>query len=372
MLKIMTLPITPNRRCSFLTLVTPFVADIYARSIGAELTIVLNTTGIKSESYGMSPADQYKNYIHLLLRLGMGSIRCVHDGTDLYESFFQSEMIRIKEMSLLQRLNRTVAWCSCGRVEIPVDVALKIIADQRHKTLIRGSNLENATCAVCHSSLNTGDKDVSHIWLPKENIDVEPCLYAKEIEAIVERTAERDVIVTRHHRGIEEKFDTDFRWYGYVGCFAKPGDEVVIITSPTTLNQAVKVFLYSKMAYPDIKIRLCVHSLIRIIDHKIKMSKMNIDEFLALLNPLQARMFLSLGIQWTALESFIGTNEVYLIKQTSQKITEGVQSESGCFSQSLQNVFTRRSISSLYKSIRRDQTLSPEQLQLLRLIQPPM
>lgn len=371
MLRVMTLPITPRNSNSFLTLTTSLVADVYAKAFCAELTVVLNTVGIKSESSGISPTEQYKNYQYLLSRLGMNPAKCEHDGSDLYESFFQSEVSRMEGLSFLQRSKRDIAWCSCGRVEIPVDVALKIISEQRQKTLISGSSFGGAKCIACDSFLVSGNEEVMHINLHTATVLAEPLLYSRELATITERTSKRDIIITRRHRGPNERFDIDFRWYGYVGCFANPGDEVVIVTSPTTLNQAIKVLLYCQIAYPEITIRLFIHPLIRIADHKVTMSTMSTQEFFDfLVIPIQARMFLSLGMQWTTPESFIGTDEVYLIKQTSQKITDYNCVGVDCITGSLCNIFTRNNVNSLFKQVRCGRVLSRSQNQLVSFIQP--
>lgn len=371
MLRVMTLPITPKNGNSFLTLVTPFVADVYAKASQAQLTIVLNTVGIKSKNSRVSSKEQHREYQRLLSCLGMDPARCEHDGTDLYESFFQLEISRVKTLSLFQHSRRDIAWCSCGRVEIPVDVASKIIVEQRQKTLISGSSCKDAKCVACGSFLEFGNEEVVHINLPQAIISADPSLYSKELTAITERTCKRDVIITRKHRGTEEEFDTDFRWYGYVGCFASPGDDVVIITSPTTLNQAVKVLLYCHVVYPDIRIRLFIHPLVRVIDHKVIMSTMSGQEFFDFLDtPIQARMFLALGMQWAAPEGSIGTDEVYLIRQTSQKITDCSCVNVGCIPGSLCDVFTRNNVNLLFKQVRCGKILSHSQTQLVSLIQP--
>jgi len=368
MLRVVTLPITPGNKRSFLTLFTPFVADMYAKSVGAELTVMLNTVGIKSANSGVDSRQQHANYQMHLKRLGMGSVQCVHDGVQEYETMFQENISRMRKQTLFNNTAKEISWCSCGRVEIPTEVVRKIILEQRHKTLITGSSFSTASCSTCHSPLETATETVQTLQFPQIEVTVEPRLYTNEIRAIADRTAENNIIVSRYHRNSDERFDADFRWYGYIGYVANPGDEVTIISSPTTLNQAVKVMAFNQLISPEIKVKLLIHPLVRVVDDQIQMSTMDINGYFDFLdNPLQARMFFALGLQWSSGESLVRAREVHLIKLTSPYLSRNVSS--GLLFSVLK--FNRNNVSGLYKQLRRGKSLTTEQTAIAWCIQPP-
>lgn len=367
MLRVLTLPITPGKDRSFLTLFTPFVADFIAKEIGGVLTVMLNTVGIKSNARSMSAHDQWLEYRAILDRLGMGSVDCTHDGTDSFEAGFQKQISCLKSSSLLHNVRKQISWCLCGRVEVPTEVVYGILANQRSKSLIAGSTFATAQCRICGSLLQTAHESVKVLRFPKIKTVSVPGLYRKELESISERITRTETIVTRLHRH-DVQYDTDFRWGGYVSHLANPGDHVVLVSSPTTLNQALRVVAFTRLISPEIEFSLLIHPLIRVIDDRVIVSQMNIENFLAFMeSSLQVRMFLGLGLQWGASETKLHTRDIQLVRNTSMYFEQvkfhPIHSLRPC-------QFGRIDICTLYKQIRCKKSLSSKQSLLSYCIQP--
>ncbi|MDR2396236.1 MAG: hypothetical protein LBD57_06520 [Endomicrobium sp.] len=283
MLRVVTLPITPadgngEFDRSFVTLFTPFVADIVAKDLMVKPTIMLNIVGMKSDVSGKSSESQMREYLGCLNRLGIAA-DAFNDAHDDYESYFGNLVTKLlKERKIISEAKQMV-WCKCGRIEMPVEVANSILYTARHKTLLTGEDLASAVCKKCGSKLETSVDEVQLFRLQPARINVFPPIYREELQAIIKRLTDNGLIISRLHRAAHCCFDIDFRWSGFVNYIAKSNDEVVIVSSPTTLNQAARVILFTKMIEPSINIRLIVHPLLRVQDGGVVLSKMSISEF---------------------------------------------------------------------------------------------
>jgi hypothetical protein len=175
------------------------------------------------------------------------------------------------------------------------------------------------------------------------------------------------LIINRLHRAEQSCFDIDFRWSGFVNYIANPDDEVILVSSPTTLNQAVRVISFAKMIAPNINIKLVVHPLLRVQDDRIMLSSMKITEFFSTLgSSLEARLLLSTGLQWRSLESVIYSRDIHWCRLTASKFNfqnDNVSSERKPF-------FGKNEIGLLYKTIRSQKPLSSLQKGIAACIMP--
>ena len=365
MLRVVTLPITPvsDGARSFLTLITPFVADIVAKTMGATLTVMVNTVGVKSDTSGVSPHDQFLGYGRLLCDLGISS-RCDHDGSRDHENHFRVAVDLLRSSSTLKTVEREMLWCGCGRVEVPIVVARQLVAQQRNKSLIIGNSLSQSRCRKCESVLFSGLEQVQTISLKESDVVVRPTLYTEEIRAVVARVSGVETVVSRRHRGTHD-FDTDFRWWNYVGRVAEPGDRVIIVTSPTTLNQAVRVVLFTKMLYPDIQVELLVHSLVRLSERNELQSVTDTGFVGAVGGSLRARMLLALALRWSASETTLCQTDLNLVQITESAFKSAVRPEKVV----QEKLYHRGDVVSFYKQLRK-QTSVLQHEQLVRIIQP--
>ncbi len=368
-----TLPVTVNENPSFLTLVTPFLAHVASIAFGARGMVMTNTIGMKTVDHEKSADSYFRLYQSQVSGIAIDPEFCAHDGSSDYERHFNDVLVRLADAHMFKELKQEISWCECGRVEIPTEAARALIRQQRPKSLIEGNGLESARCKICRSGLHTDMEQTLVVTLPRITVHSIPGIYAMELETIADRIATRPVMVSRRHRGHGMCYDADFRWLPYITSLSQMEKEVVIVSSPTTLNQAVKVIALTFALDPTIHCALLVHPLIRIRDRRTALSEMSIEKFYQLVPSPSARRFLfAASMQWTSHETFLGSEETHLISQTAEMISSyGINNTriAPIAPEDFVHFFNRGATSRLLKVIRTN-GLQSEDGRLLQLINP--
>ncbi len=368
-----TLPVTVNENPSFLTLVTPFLAHIASIAFGARGVVMTNTIGMKTVDHEKSAESYFRLYQSQVSGIAIDPEFCAHDGSSDYERHFNDVLARLADARMLKELEQEISWCECGRIEIPTEAARALIHQQRPKSLIEGNSLESAHCKICHSGLHTNMEQTLVIALPRITAHSIPGIYAKDLETIADRIATRTVTVSRRHRGYDMCYDVDFRWLPYITSLSQTEKEVVIVSSPTTLNQAMKVIAFTSMLDPAIRCTLLVHPLIRIRDQRTALSEMSIKKFYQLVpSPLARRFLLAASMQWTSHETVLSSEEIHLISQTAEMVSScGINNNqiAHISPEDFVHFFNRGATNRLLKAIRTSD-LQPEDGRLLQLINP--
>lgn len=326
--RIVTLPITPVEGRTFLSLFTPLVADIFSRLFCRGLTIMVNTVGYKTEGDGDALFEKYRQLLAGISIVDRDEYFFTHDGQGEYQIFFVEAVKKLLAEGVVKSRVENTAWCQCGRVGLPQVVVDNLLLEKRKKTLITMIGGKVA-CSQCLGLLDTDLVKNYFIELPNpSNFTIEPQIYTSEIQAIMDRNTSRPLIVSRVNRAIKQAivsdicFDIDFRWMFYPGYLLQLGfDKLTVITSPTTLNQTMKMLSLCSIVYPDVKFHIIIHPLVRICDERTVISKMSVGEYLVHVGSAAvARSFLSLGLQWTQYETTVRSSELHLIRQTCEML----------------------------------------------------
>ncbi|HUC31371.1 MAG TPA: hypothetical protein VMR99_01620 [Candidatus Paceibacterota bacterium] len=332
-----------------------------------------NTIGMKTVDHEKSADSYFRLYQSQVSGIAIDPKFCAHDGSSDYERYFNDVLARLADAHILKELTQEISWCECGRVEIPTEAARALIQQQRSKSLIEGDSLESARCKVCRSGLHTDMEQTLVTTLPRITIRSIPGIYAKELGTIADRIAARTVTVSRRHRSHGVCYDTDFRWFPYITSLSQTDKDVVIVSSPTTLNQAMKVIAITSMLDPTIQCTLLVHPLIRIRDQRTALSGMSIERFYQLISsPLARRFLLAASMQWTSHETSLGSEEIHLISQTAEIVSSyGINNDQfdSISPENFVHFFNRGATNRLLKAIRTN-SLQPEDGRLLQLINP--
>lgn len=368
-----TLPVTVNENPSFLTLITPFLAHVASIALDARGVVMTNTIGMKTVGHEKSADDYFRLYQSQVSGIAIDPELCAHDGSLNYERCFKDVLAQLADDHMLRELTQEISWCECGRVEIPTEAARALIRQQRPKSLIEGNSLESARCKICRSGLYTAMEQTLVTTLPHIIVHSVPGINSKDLEAIADRIATRMVTVSRNHRGNGMCYDADFRWLPYLTSLSQMDKEVVIVSSPTTLNQAMKVVAITSVLDPTIQCTLLIHPLVRIRDQRIALSEMSIEKFYQLIPSLSARRFLfAASMQWTSHETLFGSEEIHLISQTAEMISSYGINQNQFIPISLENFvhfFNRGTTNRLLKAVRTN-GMQAEDDQLLQLIDP--
>jgi hypothetical protein len=338
------------------------------KALDANTIIMTNTVGMKMEHQRLSTEEYLEVYREQSESVGIPETCIQHDGSEAFGHHFARMLTRIEELGLLTEGREDISWCTCGRIEIPTQVLQKLVQQNRAKTLIKHEN-GIVRCKVCDSKLSSKKETVRMLQLPMMSIPCAPLFYGNEVVAVAERISSHPIIVSRNHRGKDVVFDTDFRWFSYLSMIRGDDTDVVLVTSPTTLNQAVKVVATLAVLSPETRCSLCVHPLVRVRDGNMALSSSTLKDVCQLLpSAFARRMLIALGLQWTNKETVVSSKEVHLISQTVRRPIEkmgdmriSVQETTETF----MKLCNRNRATKLLKEIRAGQVMDTDLLGLL-------
>ena len=360
-----TLPVTPGKHNSFVTLFGPLIADVFSRLTNNSLKLVMNVI----HSFRSFEKEAQK-YIHQLEYLDIKPSLIVYDSSDGYQNYIQYIVKDLFDKGFLRVKTISMIHCDCGVVELPHSVYKMLQIQERRKYV-----LENGRCVKCKSELKRSDENVLELKLPKLNIEIlfHPLIYKGHLEQSVTAN-ERPIIISRNYRdGVvvslnKQKFilDTDFCWMAYLGYLNE--SDFSIISGSDTINHAVKAIKLLAVYQSEPKITLFVHPLLRVLDSKVELSKFTIDDYLNYcLTPQFARTFLMLGAQWQQPEVAIKASNLHLVEKSvyPKQIFSSISNATVVTPGNFCNIINSSKILELLKIMRSYQTeLSGDQMTL--------
>lgn len=367
---VVTLPITPGKHNSFVTLFGPFIADIFAKLTNGSLKIMLNTT----HSFRFFKNDT-KKYLCQLEHLGIKPVLIECDNSEKYKNYIQFAVKDLFNKGFLQIKNINLVHCDCGIVELPYSVYEILKLQDRQK------QIDKNHCVKCGSELMQHKKDILELRLPQKNLDISvyPIMYKGHLQQAI-FASERPIIVSRNYRNgvmitLERQtfvLDTDFYWMMYLGYFRD--DNFFVISGSDTINQAIMSIKLLNVIQPKSKISFIIHPLLQISNSKIKLSDFTIDNYLQYCKTTRfARSFLALGSQWNKQKVVIKALDLYLIEKSvypKQNFLFVVEDDDFIIApQNFCSFFNSRRILELLKIMRSRQTrISISQLALKRVL----
>ncbi len=377
---VLTLPLTPSEKKSFLIFFTPLFADIISKAVLAKLTIMLNTAGLKSEFVDNITADeQVSGYGDYCRRLGINNSTTsfANDGTKSFQDFSEKMIQELFTDGLIREKTEEMTWCNCGRVELPSCFLDSLDYGIWRKSLLCKKD-GTVKCSICGQPLSSGKEKIYTINFPEvRQIEVLPPIYTDRVNDLAVRIAKHPTIISRRHRtgkkmvlnGEEIVVDTDFRWMSYLG-YLGIDKNCHIVTGLSTLNQAVKVVAFNRLIYPNTRVSLVVHPTIKIKDGGQKLSGLRINDFLSLCDSADvARIILAGCIQWRHSESILNSDEMDLISKSASHVKNENWADDGPLSvDKLPNLINRQKIFEWLKCLRNHSSLTKQQMFLQRTI----
>ena len=362
MRRIFTLPITPQPHCSFLRHYTAFYADVIGKLMGCSTSIIANTVGMKSDREADAEFQGYRNSIRQL------GIACDtdHDGSEGYRNYFAGWLRALIEKQLVRQERQKIVWCSCGRVEMPLIAANAILRQERQKSLLRGSTITDARCVLCGSTLEAAHEEILTIQMMPRLVErFVPSLYRAQLTSVRDLISSRPAIVSRNHREtafrvgtgpFAANIDTDFYWTAFPMYLCSADDVATVISSPTTLHQLLRIAACANLLDDGPSIEFIIHPLVRLVESSDFVSSFfTTDQLLEKATSVLAlRMFMALGINWTAQETLLQSRELYWAMMTARSLqlpsTPAARRTAGL--EDLPLVFNRLELHNAYKAIR--------------------
>ena len=366
-----TLPITPTLSTPFLRMSTPLFADIIANALGSPLFLFVNTTGLKT-SFVADEQQAFADLYQTQLRsLGIVPDRLDHDGSQGYAKFFDEVQKTLLAKNALSNKTEEIAWCPCGRVEIPARLISELLSKKHGlKRLVSGTETE-PRCAVCLELLRISSDDVLQLALSCDSpLKIFPSLYQQQMESNLSFARSFPWVASRKHR-VGTDLDSEFRWLPFLAYLSQTGEQdVVLVTSQNTMNKAVKVAALASMLVPSLHVHIVVHPLIRIQAGRVPFVAKTLQEYLDLCEGRQiARAFLALAMQWTDMETQLPAQDLHWVKTSLAKKADNVLLEKR--PTSFRDVFSqcnRNQLLLILKLLRSQQALSEEQNNFLQSV----
>lgn len=367
---ITTLPITPSQSSPFQRFYSPLIADIISRLTGAPFMLFCNTVGMKT-SYRVDEQQRlfelYKSQLHLL------QISCTessHDGSKEYQEYFSKLLNLIRNKNIFDKVEMDLAWCQCGRVEIPM-ILLKHIPTMTHgyRRLVSYEGIK-PVCVVCKGELRYSSELVEVIRLPDmgQVFSIVPAKYSLQAQNDYDFIINHPTLISRNHRN--DSLDTEFRWLPFVRYLTRRQfQRVVLVVPPTHLLKAVKVAVFTKYLNPDLSFDIFIHPLIRIRDGRINFKGLSVAEFVRVCGGFsQARGFMALGTQWSSLDSIIESKELHFTRLCVNHLGIVEEPSQMMSLESIPGVLNRERMQLLFKKIRSYQDVAPIDEQLLSAV----
>lgn len=378
---VLTLPLTPSGKKSFLIFFTPLFADIISKAVSAKLTVMLNATGLKSEFTDNTVDERVNEYSDYCRKLGVDNSTATfaHDGTKSFQDFSEKMIQELFIDGLIKEKTEEMMWCNCGRVELPSCFLDSLDCGVWRRSLLCKKD-GIVKCRVCGQPLSSGKEKSYTISLPEtQQIEVLPSIYTDRVNDLATRIARHPTIISRRHRigkkmvlnGEEIVVDTDFCWMGYLG-YLGIEKSCHIVTGLSTLNQAIKVVAFSKLVYPDTKVSLVIHPTIKIKDGNQRLSGLGINDFLSLCDSANvARIILTGCIQWRHSESTLNSDEMDLISKSASHIKhESSDDNRPLTANELPEFINRQKVFEWLKCLRNHNLLTRQQRFLQKIVCP--
>lgn len=379
---ICTLPISPRINNKLMMLFTPFVTSLLAKWKQVNFSVMLNLTGFKA--YENDNMDKITAaYSKDLSFLNQGSDFSIKNDKDSdYQIFFKNIFSFLKEKKVIFERKEKMFWCDCGCIEIS-EVALTTLMNQKNNKArlffcYSGSKLP--VCKICHSNFRSGEESVLVLNLPIVCPDnVYPCgMFGQFKQSFGQLTNDTRIISRGHRKGNKTLFadgwslDPDFWWLPYLPWINKDKNDVTLVSGLNTITKAIRSLSIAKLINPKLKTELFIHPLIRLMDHKSRLSTITTSEFIkAYPNSNVLRSFLSLGLSWTADRVILNSNELHLVIKT---ITDDVIKKFGMLqlapmpTQFFAKLLNRDNLLKIFKKIRGKKELTDEEKRSIDII----
>lgn len=366
-----TLPITPSTESPYLRFYTPLLADIFSRLTGTPFKMFCNTVGFKT---GFSATRQSELYQHYLAQLSLLSIRSNtsdHDGSVNYRSYQAGTLSDLVLERIVEQTELDLAWCQCGRVELPAELVYTLLS-RKHgfKGLIKGT-AKDPLCSFCGSSLSSSRENVKFIHLPVYNahhVNVIPAKLGNQLSQYITDISAHPMLISRNHRVGE--YDPEFHWLPFLNYLA--GDtksNITLIVSPNTFDKAIKVISFARLTNPLLDFNVVVHPLLRVKDGRISFKGLTIKPFIKVCGGVsEARGFLSIGTQWSNLESTIESRELHFVRMCVQYLPDFTPLSHSYSVEEVINVFNRNNLNHIFKQLRSYRDISDTDFRLMAQI----
>lgn len=360
---------------------TPFVASLLAKWKQVDFSVMLNLTGLKA--YENDNIDKmaiaYSKDLSFLNQGGDFSIK--NDKDNDYQIFFKNTFSFLKEKKVISERKEKMFWCDCGCVEIS-EVALTTLMNQKNNNtrLFCYNGLKLSICKICHSNFSSGEESVLVLNLPIVSPDnFYPCgMLGQFKQSLGQLTNDTRIISRGHRKGNKTLFadgwslDPDFWWLPYLPWINKDKNDVTLVSGLNTITKAIRSLSIAKLINPKLKTELFIHPLIRLMDHKSRLSTITTSEFIkAYPNSNVLRSFLSLGLSWTADRVILNSNELHLVIKT---ITDDVIKKFGMLqlapipTQFFEKLLNRDNLLKIFKKIRGKKELTDEEKRSINTI----
>lgn len=309
---ITTLPITPGKHNSFVTLFGPLIADVFSKLTGEPFKMILNVF------HSFNSFDDFVDqYVNQLKRLDIQPViecdNCISYQKlvgEIVEDLMHKGFLTIEKVKML--------YCGCGVVELPFSVYKLLCKQDRYKYICQNK------CVNCGDVLKIERNTILNLTFPVTEPKVRVrSLYKNRFNDAYKTLEGRPLIISRNHRnGLKVllnnhpfTLDTDFCWMIFLLYFNDK--EFSVISGADTINHSAKVVKMLNIYKPEAKINLIIHPLLKFFDSKIKISEFTINKYLDYCKtPQFARTFLLLCTQWRQPEVLIQASNLYLVEKS--------------------------------------------------------
>lgn len=327
---ITTLPICFRRGRPFRILFSAFVAKCLGRLLSSKVYYPINLMGIKNHLIPDEIEPTRLSYHTALRDIGIDvSVEDImsdmdemflHYVRDIIESRIYNQICTIEPVPM--------AYCICGRVELPASVLQQLREQERAKLtkFVEGK----LRCSICNEEIQYCKYNV----LLHQHGDVAPefsifpsWLKTRKDEEL-ERILKRRCIVTRRYRpsGVSLQLssgltvDPDYCWGHQLAFLSKIScdNELVLVIGMTHIAQACKAIMLAKMARPEIKVSLVVHPMVDFhFNNPFPNPTMSAGEFVRFCGSKSAALImLSFALQWNRERSSLNFEELPLIENS--------------------------------------------------------
>lgn len=363
---ITTLPITPGKHNSFVTLFGPLIAGIFSEITNNPFRMILNTT----HSF-QSFQPFVENYVKQLGLLGLNPvIECDE------EKGYRENLMRVLNLLLnkgfvkIEKMD--IVYCDCGVVELPLD-AFQVLKKQGRGKYIN----KDDRCLGCGSSFKKSREEILSLRFPEllPKVSISP-VYERRFHQLYSQLSNHPKIISRNHRdsnlkidlkGRQFNLDSDFCWMVYLTYLRE--DDICVISGTDTLKHLASAVKLLDICKSGVKISVITHPLIYPFSSaEDKESKYTIEEYLDLCKtPRVARTFLMTGARWSKPTVKLDLSNLLLSEKSVYPKQEFVSTGSDVIvtPENFNQIFNSNKILSLLKIMRGDRVeINTEQMKI--------
>lgn len=333
---ITTLPVTPKVTASFTTLLAPLIASIVARSLGVQMIMANNLTGLRFSNRSKDEVCEIDHWYHSSLkRIGINDYDKWSDVDPEYEGFLSSSVKGLMKKGFLREADIEVLRCHCGMVDIP-ESALAT-AMYSGKRLFKPES-GNIVCNACGLPAVKVRARALVLKLPSDSSPPPVCIptvFEHEVGKVFENLAGREMIVSRlrqTHFNLEigdnrYNLDIDFSWAFYLAYFqSKRREKMVVVCSNRVFLPLAQAILLSSLVVDLLDIQVLVYPIMHLVSKRgTTNGEWTIDEFLDSAEGFPARCLLVDALHWNHKDVRVDSEILYHAKLCSRKLPRAMR-----------------------------------------------